>query len=353
MRTDLCDWGLRRTNDTEERTQDAKEREDTNTQSGRSLWLRLDGQDGVNLSELDEREDGLANERDRVLPERLIRSLVIVVLSGQVGLLALLHILLNMEGFLGECLGVFNGVTNVDVIEEDILSHGPQFDTDTADLPEALGWLLIVEVGGIGNLAWGPFTLVGWVVDHRCVPFALVVRVGLGRSLPFTATGSRFALGILDGGRNPVTIFLIVPFFGLDCVRIGNAGGLVHQPIVGYFGVLVRDLVRCVLIPISGLRRLRIGNLCFVNPVGRLGVVRVIDFRRRVHGWFEVLEQGARSDFLVINEFNKGLIRVDNESIELGGLSNSGHMSGLVVFLLEFTSNGVSVTENEVDLETK
>ena len=56
MKTDLCDRSLSSTNDTEERAQDTKERDDTNTQSGRSLWLRLDGQDGVNFSELDERE---------------------------------------------------------------------------------------------------------------------------------------------------------------------------------------------------------------------------------------------------------------------------------------------------------
>jgi len=71
-------------------------------------------------------------------------------------------------------------VADVDVAEEDILSHRPEFDTDTADLVKGLDWSLVLKEIRVGDLAGGPNTLVCWVLNKRSVPLALVVRVGLG-----------------------------------------------------------------------------------------------------------------------------------------------------------------------------
>ena len=46
-----------------------------------------------------------------------------------------------------------------------------------------LDWLEVLEVAGVRNLTGCPFALVVWVVDHGCVPLALVIGVGLGRAV--------------------------------------------------------------------------------------------------------------------------------------------------------------------------
>lgn len=47
------------------------------------------------------------------------------------------------------------------------------------DLVEALSRGQVLEVVWVVDLAGSPFALVGRVVDHRCVPFALILWVGL------------------------------------------------------------------------------------------------------------------------------------------------------------------------------
>lgn len=52
----------------------------------------------------------------------------------------------------------------------------------TYDLAETLYGGKIFEVVRVGDLSGSPFALVCGVVDHGCVPFALVVGVGFERS---------------------------------------------------------------------------------------------------------------------------------------------------------------------------
>jgi hypothetical protein len=53
------------------------------------------------------------------------------VFLGLVGFfLGLLDFLLDLEGVLGELLGVGDGVADVDVVEEDVVLHGPDFKAD-------------------------------------------------------------------------------------------------------------------------------------------------------------------------------------------------------------------------------
>jgi hypothetical protein len=56
------------------------------------------------------------------------------------------------------------------------------WETETYDLVEALGWFKILKEVRIGNLSGCPFALVCRVVNHGCVPLALVIGVGFVRT---------------------------------------------------------------------------------------------------------------------------------------------------------------------------
>jgi hypothetical protein len=57
--------------------------------------------------------------------------------------------------------------------------------TETHDLVEALGGVEVLKKVRVGDLTRCPFAFVCRVVNHRRVPFALVVRVGLeGTAFP-------------------------------------------------------------------------------------------------------------------------------------------------------------------------
>lgn len=195
--------------------------------------MSLDSLKRILLDGVDESVDLSAEESDRIVVERR-DVLLIVVVNLDAGLgLSSLEGLLDVEGLSGEGLGILNGVTDVDVVEEDVLSHCPELDTDTTDGNEALDGGQILEVDGVGNLAGSPLALVFGVVDERSEPLALVVRVGLVRSesnerqsrsqlvnrchlrLPRTASRGLVALGVANLGGNPVTILLVIPFLGL------------------------------------------------------------------------------------------------------------------------------------------
>jgi hypothetical protein len=110
----------------------------------------------------------------------------------------------------------------------------------THDLIEALCWGEVLEVIRVGNLPRGPLALVGWVVDQGSEPFALIKRVRLVRAatqvlgvvivarkriylpLPLATTRSLVALGVWNSRCDPVTIFLVIPFFGLLGIWMGS-----------------------------------------------------------------------------------------------------------------------------------
>ena len=90
-----------------------------------------------------------------------------------------------------------------------------EFFTNTYNGLEALDGGKVLEEVRVGDLARSPLADVGGVVDHRGVPLALVSGVGLVGPLPLAAAGSLLALGVANSGRNPVTVFLIIPLLGL------------------------------------------------------------------------------------------------------------------------------------------
>ena len=85
----------------------------------------------------------------------------------------------------------------------------------TYDGLEALDRGQVLEEVGVRDLARSPLANVGGVVDERGVPLALVVGVGLEGPLPLAASRCLLALGVADGGGDPVAVLLIVPFLRL------------------------------------------------------------------------------------------------------------------------------------------
>jgi len=275
---------LGRASETEKGTDHAEESEESSGESDTSLRLSLESTDGVFLGGGDEVESFGAEESNGVFLEG--RSSLILVLRLSSLIVDLLNNLLDIERLLGEGLSILKRVTDVDVIEEDILSHGPELDTNTTNLGQALNRLVVLEEVGVGDLGGCPFAFVGRVVDHGREPLALVSGVGLVGTFPFTASRCLSALGVGNGGWDVFTIFLIVPLFRLGGIGVGDSEGFVVEPALGLGGLLIDNLVRCILVPVLRLGGIRVSNLLLVNPVGGLLVLRIVDLL----GW-----GGARS----------------------------------------------------------
>lgn len=200
----------------EESTNHTEESENETNEDSTNLRLGLEGLNRVRLGEVNEVEEVGADPFNRVFPEGNLVVVILLVLSGLVS--GNLEGLLDLEGFSGELLGVVDGVADVDVVEEDVLSHGPELDTDTTDLRESLNGDLVLKEARVGDLTGRPLALVCGVVDERSSPLATPERVNLPGTFPFTASRSLLALGVRDSGSGPVTIFLVIPFLGLGSV---------------------------------------------------------------------------------------------------------------------------------------
>ena len=269
--TDL-NWFPRTTNKTEERPNGAEEAEEDGNECSTGLGLSLEGCNRIDPCELDERERLGAEPFERVLLESLLdRGLLFHLLSLFRG-----HLdgVLDFERFCGESLGILLRVANVNVIEQDILGHGPDLEANTANLVE-VRWCLINEVIDVLDLARLPHALVRWVVDQWRAPFALIVGIGLGRTSPFAATGCLLALRVRECRRDPVAILLVIPLRRLLGIGIRDNQWLVVKPTLGFDGLanpvsqsncccvvlgtnedtnlVIRNRVRRFLIPIVGL----------------------------------------------------------------------------------------------------
>lgn len=213
-----------------------------------------------------------------------------------------------------------------------------------------VGGSLVLEVGRVGNLAGSPRTLVGRVVNQRSAPLALVGRVLLQRGRPGTTSRDFVALGIGDRGRDPVTILLVIPVFGLLSLGVRDAGRLVLQPVIGNGGILIDDLEGRLLIPVLGLLGFGVRDLGLIDPVSRLLVLGVVDLLGRVDRGVEVVNKGAVLDGLAVNEDLEGLVGPDDQGVEGGDLGGASGRGSLEVLLLVLAGLGVLVTENEVNL---
>src|SRR5690606_18328207 len=196
-----------------------------------------------------------------------------VLLLGLVGLvLGLLNLLLDVKRLLLNPLGFLDRVTDVDVVKENVLVHGPKLKAYSTNGLE-IGRSLVLIVVWVGDLAGSPDTLVGGVVNERGGPLALVVGVGNLGPLPWSAAGSLSALGVGDLGGKPITVLLVVPIFRLLGLRVRDGFRLILEPVIGLGCLLVLNLIGRIFIPIIGLLRIRVRNHSIIDPVGRLLVV--------------------------------------------------------------------------------
>jgi hypothetical protein len=213
-----------------------------------------------------------------------------------------------------------------------------------------VGWCLVFEVLGVGNLARCPDALVGWVVDEWCGPLALVGIVLLHWRFPFAAARGFRALGVRDGRGDPITIFLVIPILWLLSLWVWDGGWLINEPVLWLSSLLIDNLIWRILVPVLWLRGLRISDTGLVNPGLWLLVLSIVNFLFRVDGRSEVLVEAAIALLLTINADGVGLVGEDSELVESGGLGNAGHWWVVEVLLLIFTSLGVLVSENEMNL---
>ena len=211
-------------------------------------------------------------------------------------------------------------------------------------------WCLILEVVWVGNLSWGPNSLVRWVVNVFGCPFTFILRILLGWLLPFTAAGSFLTFGVWYAWWDPISVFLIIPIFRLLSLWVWDHRGLVLKPVVRLCGFLVDDFIWCILIPVFWFCGFRVRDSCFINPVLRLGILGIINLFFGVHCWSEVLEKATLFHFLSINVDDEGLIRIYNQSVQRAGLDNASHWCALEMLLLVLSSLWILVLENKVNL---
>ena len=253
------------------------------------------------------------------------------------------------ESLLSELLGILDGVTDVDVVEEDVVLHGPDLEANSAHGLK-VGGVLVLVVVGVGDLARSPGALVVGVVNERSAPDALVLGVLLHGLSPGAATRNLEALGVGNGRGDPVTVLLVIPVLRLLGLRVGNGLQLINEPVLGHGSLLIDNLVGRILIPVLGLLGLGVGNAGLVNPVLGLGVVGVVNLGLGVDGRNKVLEEAALLDGLAILLDEIGVVGVDNERVELSGLDDLGRRGRAEVLLLVLAGLGVLVVEDEVHL---
>lgn len=330
---------------------EAEDGEEDSGNAASNLGNELDGLNGVALGDGQEQVKLLSDVGLGVIQElEVVGRSGLVLLLGSLGLLkGLLNGVLLEESLLGELAGILNGVTNVDVVEKDILLHGPDLVADGTNGLK-VGGVLVLEVVGVLDLAGSPDALVGRVVNVRSRPLALVVGVlnhGLG---PGATARNISALGVGDSGGDPVTILLIIPILGLLGLGVGDGEGLIDEPVSRLSGILIDNLVRGILIPVIGLLGIGVLNTGLINPVLGLLVLGVINLLGRVDRRSKVLEEAALLDLLAVDANGVGVVGVDCEGVELSSLDNLGRGRGREMLLLVLPSLGVLVVENEVHL---
>ena len=90
--------------------------------------------------------------------------------------------------------------------------------------------------------------------------FALTFVLGVvdGGLRPPSASGCLCAHGVLDQGRLPLPVHLLVPVVGLLGLGVGDHLGLVLKPTVGHASAGVHDGAGFILVPVVRLRGVRI-----------------------------------------------------------------------------------------------
>mmetsp|Transcript_69377 Transcript_69377/g.185075 ORF Transcript_69377/g.185075 Transcript_69377/m.185075 type:complete len:370 (+) Transcript_69377:81-1190(+) len=230
----------------------------------------------------------------------VIFIVVVVVLgSGVLGLLGLLGLalllvllalllidlglhlgLLGLQGhnlLLGDLLGIGRVVANKDVVEDSAGLDLPELETNDATVVDHVVKSRVINEVGIVDIRSNPLALVSRVLDLLGLPLALVSRVVDQRGLPL-------AIGLLI-------------------------------PVIRLLRVRVNDLLRDIIITIRFLV-LGVVDLLTLIPILGLGGLGVLDTLRRKH--VPILVKAATLDLLQINLNLIGVVRLQNESVDVG-----------------------------------
>merc|ERR1740128_993607 len=161
-------------------------------------------------------------------------------------------------------MGFFDVIADEDIVENGARFHLPQIETNSADFFEFAD-RCVGGIFGVVDFRVDPDSLVAGVVNLLGFPFALVFRV-------------------VDHGGFPFTVHLIVPIFGLfpvfrlDIFRVINLGSLV--PVFGFLGFRILDGLGGEEVPVS----------------------------------FQI----SRLNFFIVDQDFIGLVRFDNQSVQVG-----------------------------------
>ena len=214
-----------------------------------------------------------------------------------------------------------------------------------------VGWGLVFIVIGVGNLFWFPNALVGWVIDVRSGPLALVFRVALHWGFPFSTARCLLTLRVGYSRWNPVAILFVVPVFWLLSLWIWDHSGFILKPVIWFCGLFIHNLVWSVLIPVLGLRGFGVSDTSFVNPVFWFLVVGIVNLLLGIYRRREVFQKATFLVFLSINSDLIRLVRFDDERVKRGGFDDTGHGRALEVLLLILAGFRILMLENEVNLD--
>lgn len=132
QKSHLDDRLLLASNETKECAEHAEESEDSTNKGDTGFRVSLQSANRIRPCKRDELEGLVSEEIDGILGEgNFIQFLLILTREG-ILLCSLLEFMFNIESSRSKGVGVINGVSNVDTIKEDILSHGPKLNTDSA-----------------------------------------------------------------------------------------------------------------------------------------------------------------------------------------------------------------------------
>ena len=115
--------------------EEGEDGDNENSETASDLGNELYCLDGVTLGDGDEEVKLLLDVEDGVVGELEVhgglgRVLGLILLGLGSLFLLLLNGALDLERLLGEGSGILLGVTDVDVVEEDVVLHGPKLETD-------------------------------------------------------------------------------------------------------------------------------------------------------------------------------------------------------------------------------
>ncbi|KAK3443436.1 hypothetical protein EUGRSUZ_B03571 [Eucalyptus grandis] len=182
------------------------------------------------------------------------------------------------------------------------------------------------------------------------MPLPFVCRVAFCWPLPLTATGCSLALGVVNFGSFPFTIFLIIPILRLCSFRVINLFGLIIQPTFRLHCIFIYNFHRGILIPIIWLHCIRIWDLRLLIPILWLLIIWV----GNCLGWDECrLKVFSREEiclllFLTIYQYPQFIIRLQYSSVDMREFVIGHRCRVLEMVFNILPSFGIFVLENEM-----